>query len=131
MTTTDRRRRTFRATLAKLILRGPRPPVQGAIPPRAPDHRLPEQRLLDASERYGRILAGDGTAHRGTDASAAGVRTVDATAPSDAGAPVWLRRLGEPAGILQGSVESGESDSSAAQPSGAGRRPRRRSDPHV
>lgn len=60
-----------------------------------PDLRLPEQRLLDASARYARIVSGDGSGHRRRDAAAAGVRTVPPTDPSDADAPVWVRRLGD------------------------------------
>ncbi len=113
-----------------MIRRGPRPAARDGIAPPAPDLRLPEQRLRDASERYGRFLAGDGSVHRGTGARAAGVRTVSPTAPSDAGAPAWVRRLGEPGGVPAGSVETDSADPSAAQPSdaqpsGAARRPRR------
>ena len=59
------------------------------------DARLPEQRLLDAAARYGRILANEGQSRRRTDATAAGVRTVPPTDPADAGKPVWVRRLAD------------------------------------
>ena len=64
-----------------------------------PDPRLPEQRLLDAAARYGRIVSGDGSGHRWMDAASAGVRMVPPTDTSDADAPVWVRRLGDRAGI--------------------------------
>lgn len=70
-----------------------------------PDLRLPEQRLLDASARYGRIVSGDGSGHRGTDAAAAGVRTVPPTDPADADGPAWVRRLGDRADMAKGRVD--------------------------
>jgi hypothetical protein len=88
------------------------------------DPRLPEQRLFDASEHYARIAAGDDPARR-TDAASAGVRTVAPTSPSDAGAPVWVRRLAEPGGDP---LETGESVSVRSNPTRTattGRRPRR------
>jgi hypothetical protein len=63
-----------------------------------PDLRLPEQRLVDAAARYGRMLAGDGRIRRRADAAAAGVRTVAPTDPSETGQPVWVRRLADPGG---------------------------------
>jgi hypothetical protein len=66
--------------------------------PLEPDLRLPEQRLVDAAARYGRILAGDARTRRRADAAAAGVRTVPPTNPSETGQPVWVRRLANPGG---------------------------------
>ena len=114
------------AVLARMFRRGPRPGSRDPVAPSLPDPRLPEQRLRDASERYGRILAGDGSDHRGTDAQSAGVRTVRATAPADAGAPAWVRRLGEPGGMPSDAPETLPTDPSTGSPSGAARRPRRR-----
>lgn len=60
-----------------------------------PDLLLPEQRLLDIAARYGRVAIGDRPPTTGQSAAAAGVRVVAPTDPSDAGAPVWVRRLGD------------------------------------
>jgi len=63
-------------------------------PSGGPDLRLPEQRLLDVAARYGWLSVGEPQS-AGQPASAAGVRIVAPTEPSEAGAPVWVRRLGE------------------------------------
>jgi len=92
--------------------------------PAPPDPRLPEQRLIDASAHFALIASGDDPSRR-TDAAAAGVRTVAPTAPADAGAPVWVRRLADPNG---GALESSESVSvlpERPRPPSLGRRPRR------
>jgi hypothetical protein len=114
----------IRRLVTRLLRRRPpssRPPGPEDGPP---DLRLPEQRLIDASARYGRIATADGPSRR-TDSAAAGVRTVAATEPADAGAPVWVRRLAEPAAER---TDPGEpipaSTGSSSQP-GAARRPRR------
>ena len=49
-----------------------------------------------------------------------------ATAPADAGAPAWVRRLGEPGGMPSDPPETLPTDPSTGSPSGAARRPRRR-----
>jgi hypothetical protein len=113
-----------RRFIDRILRRRPRSarPTGPADPP--PDLRLPEQRLIDASARYGRIPTADGPSRR-TDAAAAGVRTLAPTDPADAGAPVWVRRLAEP---VAGRSDPGEPASASAQsshPSGAARRPRR------
>lgn len=82
----------FHRLLDRVVRHGPR---RVDLEPMPPDPRLPEQRLLDAAARYARIVSGDGSGHRRRDAAAAGVRTVPPTEPSDADAPVWVRRLGE------------------------------------
>jgi hypothetical protein len=94
-------------------------------PPAEVDTRLPEQRLIDAAARYDRILTGDGPSRRWNDAAAAGVRTVSPTDPSDAGAPAWVRRLGDPTvtGAAQAEVDPVES-APAGRPARE-RRPRR------
>ncbi len=66
-----------------------------AEPEPTPDLRLPEQRLLDVAARYGRMAIGDRPPTSGQSAAAKGVRIVAPTDPSDAGAPVWVRRLGD------------------------------------
>jgi hypothetical protein len=114
------------ASISRLLARLARRPAGRKAsdvgpPPAKVDTRLPEQRLLDAAARYDRILTGDGPSRRWNDAAAAGVRTVRPTDPSEAGAPVWVRRLGDPTvtGAAQGEdapVESGP----------AGRPPRER-----
>lgn len=93
------RRLSLRRLLDRIARRG-----AGDVDPEPmpPDLRLPEQRLLDAAARYGRIVSGDGSGHRWRDAAAAGVRTVPPTDPSDAEAPVWVRRLGDP--TVRGSI---------------------------
>lgn len=83
------------------------------------DLRLPEQRLIDAAARYDRIQTGDDPSRRRGNAAAAGVRTVTATHPSEAGAPVWVRRLGDPTATETAQVQGAPVESAPA-----GRRPR-------
>jgi len=105
----------------------PGPARRGAQPPRdlapGPDLRLPEQRLLDVATRYGRLAVGDKPPATGPTAAAAGVRIVAPTDPSDAGAPVWVQRLGDrdaSTGSTQPNVDA------APEPSVAGHGPGRR-----
>jgi hypothetical protein len=89
------------------------------------DPRLPEQRLIDAAARYDRILTGDDPSRRRSDAAAAGVRTVLPTDPSDAGAPVWVRRLGDPRAMGSATTEAAPTGQDPAGPARQPRRPRR------
>jgi hypothetical protein len=90
----------FRRLIARLGRRGrAQAPDRADLDSVEPDLRLPEQRLVDAAARYGRMLAGDGRTQRRADAAAAGVRTVPPTDPSETGQPVWVRRLADPSGM--------------------------------
>ena len=123
------RRAGLRRAIARLAQRGrSRAPERADVDPLEPDLRLPEQRLLDAAARYGRMLAGDGRARRREDAAAAGVRTVPPTDPSETGQPVWVRRLADPGGT--GSKPADPSDAATDEPAAAAsaaRGPRSRS----
>ena len=105
----------------------PDPARKAAAPSNDPapggDLRLPEQRLLDVATRYGRLAVGDRPPTTGQTAAAAGFRIVAPTDPSDAGTPVWVRRLGD----RDASTESGQPTGEAEpEPSvaGHGSRPR-------
>ena len=120
---TDRTAGRLGRLIARLTRR--RPPVTEA-PPAPRDPRLPEQRLIDASERYARILSGDGVARRHNDAATAGVRTVPPRDVSEAGAPVWVRRLGDGTASGASPVETVAPDADAGRSGSAPRRGRRR-----
>ena len=116
----------FRRLIARLARRGrTRAPDRADVDQLEPDLRLPEQRLVDAAARYGRMLAGDSRIHRRADAAAAGVRTVPPTDPSDTGQPVWVRRLADPS--VTGSTPAEPSAAASDEPAAvaAARGPRR------
>ncbi len=83
-----------RRALARLVPDGAAP-GSSARANAAPDVRLPEQRLLDVAARYGRQAVGEHPPSNGKSAAAAGVKVVPPTDPSEAGAPAWVRRLGD------------------------------------
>ena len=124
-------RSAFRRLVARLARRAAtRNPDVPDVDPPEPDLRLPEQRLVDAAARYGRILAGDGRTRRRADAAAAGVRTVPPTDPSETSQPVWVRRLADP--NVNGSKAADPSTAEPSPEAGTGgaavsapRRPRR------
>ncbi len=109
--------------VARLTRRRPNAPDPLAAPR---DERLPEQRLIDASERYARIVSGDGVARRHNDAASAGVRTVPPRDVAEAGAPVWVRRLGDPNAGGASPVETVAPDADPGRTGSAPRRGRRR-----
>ncbi len=109
--------------LGRLARRRPSTPDPLAAPR---DPRLPEQRLIDASERYARIVSGDGVARRHNDAASAGVRTVPPRDVSEAGAPVWVRRLGDPNAGGTSPLETVTPDADPGRAGSAPRRGRRR-----
>ena len=121
-------RPAFRAIVASLLAHQPvRRRGQAPSPPADP--RLPEQRLLDAADRFGRILSGEGQSRRRNDAAAAGVRTVPPTDPADADAPVWVRRLADPSlsgGKPAAPDPAASPDPSPVTPAAATPQPRRR-----